>query len=115
MRRNILGGILLVMASLVAFGQTATPSDSQERKDLQQIDRNAAQQKQDARTDRANLAQDKAALHNDIKNGDMAGAKKEQRKARQAKRDLSQDKQNINRDQRMARQVRMNAPRGAHR
>jgi hypothetical protein len=101
MRRNILGGMLFVMASLVAFGQTATPSD--------------AQQKQDARTDRADLAQDKAALHNDVKNGDMAAAKKEQRKAHQAKNDLSQDKQNINRDQRMARQIRTNAPRGAHR
>jgi hypothetical protein len=115
MRRNILGGMLFVMASLVAFGQTATPSDAQEHKEMQQIDRNAAQQKQDARTDRADLAQDKAALHNDVKNGDMAAAKKEQRKARQAKSDLSQDKQNINRDQRMARQIRTNAPRGAHR
>jgi hypothetical protein len=47
-----------------------------------------------AGTDRADLAQGKAAVHNDVKNGDMAAAKKEQRKARQAKNDLSQDKQN---------------------
>ena len=76
MPRNILSGVLFVMASLVAFGQTATPPDAQEHKELQQIDRNAAQQKQDARTDRADLAQDKAAVHNDVKNGDMAAARK---------------------------------------
>ena len=115
MRRNILSGVFFVMASLVAFGQTATPTDAQEHKELQQIDRNAAQQKQDARTDRADLAQDKAAVHNDVKNGDMAAAKKEQRQARQAKNNLDQAKQNINRDQRMSRQIRTNAPRGGHR
>lgn len=114
MRRNILGAILFVMASLIAFGQSATPSDAgQDRQ--QQIDRNAAQQKQDARSDRTGLAQDNATLRNDIKNGDKVAAKKEMRAARQDKRDLSQDKQNIKRDQRMPRQARMNAPRGGRR
>lgn len=113
MRRSIFA-ILFLMASLVAFGQDATPNDAgQDRQ--QQIDRNAARQKQDARSDRTDLAQDKAALRNDVKNGDVAAAKKEQRAARQDKRELSQDKQNIKRDQRMARQARTNAPRGGRR
>lgn len=114
MRRSIFGAILFGMASLIAFGQSATPSDSGQDR-IQQIDRNAAQQKQDANSDRTDLAQDKAALHNDVKNGDMAAAKKEQRAARQDRRDLSRDKQNIQRDQRMARQARTNAPRGGRR
>ena|SRR5579859_787670 len=114
MRRNIFGAILFVMASLVAFGQNATPNDAGQDR-VQQIDRNAAQQKQDARSDRANLAQDKAALQKDVKDGDMAGAKKMQREARQDKRELSQDKKNIQRDQRMARQARTNAPRTGRR
>jgi hypothetical protein len=114
MRRNIFGAILFVMASLIAFGQSATPNDAGQDR-VQQIDRNAAQQKQDARSDRTDFARDKAALQNDVKNGDTAGAKKMQKEARQDKRDLSQDKQNIKRDQRMVRQARMNPPRGGRR
>jgi hypothetical protein len=54
-------------------------------------------------------------MQQDVKNGDKAAANKEQKEARQDKRNLSQAKQNINRDQRMSRQIRMNAPQGGHR
>ena len=94
MRRSIFGALLFVMASLVAFGQAASPSDaSQDHKDLQQLNREAAQTKQDARNDVSDMKQDHAALRTAVNDGNKVQAKKDVKDLRQDKRDLSQDKQ----------------------
>jgi len=105
-RRSIVGAIIFVMASLVAFGQTASPSDgAQDRKELQQLDRDAHRDKQDARSDLNDMQQDRADLRTAIKDGDKAAATKDLKDLHQDNRDLSKDKKNLRKDVRKARQV----------
>lgn len=68
MRRSIFGALLFVMASMVAFGQAATPSDAgQDRKDLQELNRNAVQDKQDARGELNDIRQDKTSMRTAVR------------------------------------------------
>jgi hypothetical protein len=111
MRRCILGAILFVMASLVAFGQTASPSDAgQDHRKLQQLDRDAHQDKQAALNDRNDVKQDQADLRTAVKDGNKTEANKDRKELSQDKRDLSKDKRDLVRDRRLARQIRKNTP-----
>jgi hypothetical protein len=70
MRRSIFGAILFVMASLVAFGQAASLSDAgQDRKELQQLDRAAHQDKRDARGALNSMQEDRSDLRTAVKDG----------------------------------------------
>lgn len=123
MRRSIFGAILFVMVSLVAFGQTASPGDAaqdraQDHKELQELNRNAHQDKQAAQNELNDVKQDKTQLNKAVKNGDKAEAKKDSQNLHQDKNDLSKDKAEIQRDMQKSRQIRMNsgmAPRGGGR
>jgi hypothetical protein len=111
MRRSIFGALLFLMASLVAFGQTASPSDpAQDHKDLQQLNREAAQTKQDAHSDVNDMKQDRSGLRTAVQDGNKAEAKKDVKDLRQDKRDLSKDKQKIKQDMRQSRQLKTNSP-----
>jgi hypothetical protein len=58
------------MASLVAFGQAASPSDAgQDRKELQQLDRADHQDKRDARGDLNSMQEDRSDLRTAVKDG----------------------------------------------
>jgi hypothetical protein len=120
MRRSVFGALLFMMASMVAFGQAATPTDAgQDHKDLQELNRNAVQDKQDARSDVNDLRQDKTNMRTAVHDGDKAAASKDSKDIHQDQRALNQDKRDITRDKQRARQIRANSPamgpRGGHR
>jgi hypothetical protein len=114
MRRSIFGTILFMMASLVAFGQAANSSDPaqdkvQDHKELQQLDRNAHQDKQAAQNELNDVNKDRAEMKSAVKDGDKAEAKKDSQDLRQDKNALSQDKRGIEQDMQRARQIRQSA------
>jgi hypothetical protein len=100
MRRRIFGALLFGMASLVAFGQTASPSDP---------NREAVQTKVDARSDVNAMQQDHVQLNTGVKAGDRAQAAADAKALRQDKRDVRKDKQKIKQDKRQSSQIRANA------
>jgi uncharacterized membrane protein len=120
MRRSILGAILFVSASMVAFAQSATPSDpAQDHKELQQLNHDALQDKQAAQNEQNAVNKDREEVKTAVKDGDKAEANKDRQDLRQAKTDLNQDKHDIKQDMRQSRQIRQNAqsmgPRGGGR
>jgi hypothetical protein len=105
MRRRIFGTLLFVMASLVAFGQTANSSDpAQDHRDSQQLNREAVQTKVDARSDVNGMVQDRAQLNAAVKASDKAEATTDAKDRRQDKRDVSKDKQKIKHDKQKIKQ-----------
>ena len=98
MRRSILSAILFVMASMVAFGQSASPSDARrdnkdarqdardnraDHRDLRQDRRDTRQDRRDTRNDRSELRQDRADMRRDMKDGNRTEAAKDRRDIRQ--------------------------------
>jgi chromosome segregation ATPase len=115
MRRSIYGATLFLMFTLVAYGQSASSDSAQDHKDAIQNARHdlnqdvkevreGHQEQQAARTEQKDVNQDKAALRQDVKDGDKAAARQEQKDARQAERDMQKDVAKAKQDERDARQ-----------
>src|SRR5258707_8112417 len=100
MRKSIFAGLFFVMASLVAFGQEATPSDpGQDRQDLKQLNQNATETKQDARSTQNEMQQARSNLQTAIKDGNKAKPSKNMKHVHQDEHQLNQNNANIKKDQ----------------
>jgi|HubBroStandDraft_5_1064220.scaffolds.fasta_scaffold642843_1 hypothetical protein len=77
---------------------------------MQQLNREAAQTKQNARSELNDIKQDKTSMRTAVQDGDKTAASKDSKDIHQDQRALNQDKRSIKQDMRQSRQLRTNAP-----
>ena len=103
MRRSILGLVLFLLASLMAFGQSATPNDGTPRQDVRKDVRETHQDKRDLRSDVRDTKQDRAAMEQAVNSGDKAAAEKDRHDLRKDRRDSRKDLKDAKKDKRETR------------